>query len=154
MSRFFCPTSKMAPSPKLFGAIVYIQNVQKYNWSRFIFKWLVVQITSYKSSHRKTGSIGGCLFFLMVCNASLFFCCTEASFLAFIGIVYHAFVYLSITYIYVHVGNLIWWVDLALHRLYTFIVGLLVVGMRHPLVRYSQIGMKKGCEVGFARREA
>ena len=108
MSGFFCPTSKMAPSPKLFGAIVDVENVQKYNWSRFIFDWLVVQITSYKSSHRKTGSIGGCLFFLMVCNASLFFCCTEASFLAFLLIVYHACVYLSIAHIYVDVSNLIW----------------------------------------------
>ena len=33
LSDFFCLTSKMAPSPKLLGAIVDVENVAKYNWS-------------------------------------------------------------------------------------------------------------------------
>ena len=31
LSGFFCPTSKMAPSPKLLEAIVEVENLPKYN---------------------------------------------------------------------------------------------------------------------------
>ena len=72
LSGFFCPTSKMAPSPKLLGAIVDVDNVAKYNWSRLIFDWLAAQITLYKTSDPKLNSIGGCLFFLMVCKETFF----------------------------------------------------------------------------------
>ena len=37
LSSFFCPTLEIAPSPKLLGAIVDVENVLKYNWSKLIF---------------------------------------------------------------------------------------------------------------------
>lgn len=67
LSCFLCPTSEMAPNSKFLGAIVDVQNSHKYNWSEFVCSDLVRHIKAYKSKKGKTGSIGGCLFCLMVC---------------------------------------------------------------------------------------
>ena len=67
LSCFLCPTLEMAPNSKFLGAIVDVQNSHKYNWSEFICSDLVRHIKAYKSKKGKAGSIGGCLFCLMVC---------------------------------------------------------------------------------------
>ena len=78
---FLCPTSQMTPSSKLLVAIVDVQNLHNYNWSNFIFDWPVKQIEGYKKKKKgKTKSIGGCVFCLMVCNATPLMCLSKAYF--------------------------------------------------------------------------
>ena len=69
LSIFLCPTSKNSPSQKLLGAIMHIDRVREFNWSMFVFECLMSEVRKYKLQTKKQ-SIGGCMFFLMVCSIS------------------------------------------------------------------------------------
>lgn len=72
LSVLLCPTTKMSPSTVLLPTIIDIDRVVQYNWSKFVFDWLIKEITRYKEGCKRQKnpkdkkSIGGCMVFLMV----------------------------------------------------------------------------------------
>ncbi|KAK3133057.1 hypothetical protein QOZ80_6AG0531500 [Eleusine coracana subsp. coracana] len=61
LSCFLCPNSSTKPSPKYFKPLVDLVMVGSWDWSKFIFDWLVTSIKKYK---KRKHTLGGCIYFL------------------------------------------------------------------------------------------
>ena len=70
LSTFLCPTSSTLPSPKYVGALLDIKDIKNYNWSKFVFEWLILYIKKYQKNMLKTSqstnTLGGCIYKLAV----------------------------------------------------------------------------------------
>ena len=65
-----CPTSKNAPTPALLDAVADVSNPSQYNWGQLVLDWLINKIQEFRAARGLKKSLGGCMFFLMVCCVS------------------------------------------------------------------------------------
>jgi hypothetical protein len=64
LSCFLCANSSTLPSPYYLCALIDVSNIEKWDWSSFVFDWLFKSIKNYRTKRR--GTIGGCIYFLAV----------------------------------------------------------------------------------------
>lgn len=48
LSCFLCPCSKDVHSHDLYSALPIVSNAQKYDWTKFVFDYLIKEINEYK----------------------------------------------------------------------------------------------------------
>ncbi|KAL6658105.1 hypothetical protein ACP70R_003691 [Stipagrostis hirtigluma subsp. patula] len=67
---FLCPNSSLFPSSKYLGIFQDIQNVSKFEWSKFILDWLLDGVRTFNKQKNRSGkgkqTLGGCLYLLAV----------------------------------------------------------------------------------------
>ena len=117
------------PVQSVLGAIADVQNSRNYNWSEFIFSWLVRHIKAYKMKKGKTKSIGGCVFCLMVCWSKA------------------SFDELSMAYSCRYINN-----DLALHRLCISMLDHWTWSHWVRIFHWLNTKMTRGWSHGFRRK--
>ncbi|KAL6880154.1 hypothetical protein ACP4OV_011719 [Aristida adscensionis] len=71
LSSFLCLTSNIHPSSKYFVVFVDLNKVKCYDWCKYIIDWLMEMIAKFsvenKCTGRKSKSLGGCIYYLVVC---------------------------------------------------------------------------------------
>uniref|UniRef100_A0A0E0IZX7 Ubiquitin-like protease family profile domain-containing protein n=1 Tax=Oryza nivara TaxID=4536 RepID=A0A0E0IZX7_ORYNI len=64
LSTFFCPNSDTHPSPKYLEPLIDIKSSSKWNWSKFVYEWLMTYIAKFqkesKSKEQTSKTLGGC----------------------------------------------------------------------------------------------
>lgn len=70
LSTFLCPNSNTYPSPKYLSPLLDVDKVNDWDWSKFVFEWLMIYVKKFKKDKRNTSqssrTLGGCLYFLAV----------------------------------------------------------------------------------------
>uniref|UniRef100_A0A0E0JX45 Ubiquitin-like protease family profile domain-containing protein n=1 Tax=Oryza punctata TaxID=4537 RepID=A0A0E0JX45_ORYPU len=59
---FLCPNSSLVPSVKYLTIFEDIEALDSYNWSKFVYEWLLIHIKKFQ----KSNNLGGCLYFWAV----------------------------------------------------------------------------------------
>lgn len=71
LGNFFCPSTKIIPSGKLYKALSVVQSAKQYNWGKYILEWLLDSIKDYqirtKDRDRRNAGVGGSVYFVKVC---------------------------------------------------------------------------------------
>ena len=73
LSTFLCANSNTYPSPYYLGPLIDLSDVEKWDWSKFVFNWLFDSISKYRKFNHDT--IGGCRYFLAVSVVFIFPVC-------------------------------------------------------------------------------
>nr|BAD33414.1 hypothetical protein [Oryza sativa Japonica Group]BAD33647.1 hypothetical protein [Oryza sativa Japonica Group] len=64
LSTFLCPNSDTHPSPKYLEPLSDIKSSSKWNWSKFVYEWLMTYIAKFqkesKSKEQTSKTLGGC----------------------------------------------------------------------------------------------
>uniref|UniRef100_A0A0A9C1Y0 Aminotransferase-like plant mobile domain-containing protein n=1 Tax=Arundo donax TaxID=35708 RepID=A0A0A9C1Y0_ARUDO len=70
LSSFMAPNSSMKPSTKYLSALQDTNNVAGYDWSKFVYDWLMRAIRKFNNKSKATGKkckiLGGCIYFIAV----------------------------------------------------------------------------------------
>uniref|UniRef100_A0A0E0HAN1 Ubiquitin-like protease family profile domain-containing protein n=1 Tax=Oryza nivara TaxID=4536 RepID=A0A0E0HAN1_ORYNI len=64
LSTFLCPNSDTHPSPKYLEPLIDVKSSSKWNWSKFVYEWLMTYIAKFskesKSMEQTSKTIGSC----------------------------------------------------------------------------------------------
>uniref|UniRef100_A0A0E0B342 Aminotransferase-like plant mobile domain-containing protein n=1 Tax=Oryza glumipatula TaxID=40148 RepID=A0A0E0B342_9ORYZ len=64
LSTILCPNSDTHPSPKYLEPLIDIKSSSKWNWSKFVYEWLMTYIAKFqkesKSKEQTSKTLGGC----------------------------------------------------------------------------------------------
>lgn len=75
LSTFLCPNSDTHPSPKYLEPLIDVKSSSKWNWSKFVYEWLMTYIAKFqkesKSKEQTSKTLGGCGHLLAVCISFL-----------------------------------------------------------------------------------
>ena len=67
---FLCPNSNLVPSPRYLGVFEHLEHISSFDWSGFVFRWLLDVVKSFnkgkKDGQKSFGTLGGCMFYLAV----------------------------------------------------------------------------------------
>ena len=67
---FLCPNSNLVPSPRYLGVFEHLEHISSFDWSGFVFRWLLDVVKSFnkgkKDGQKSFGTLGGCMFYLVV----------------------------------------------------------------------------------------
>ncbi|XP_062202067.1 uncharacterized protein LOC133904606 [Phragmites australis] len=70
LSSFLAPNSSMKPSSKYLSVLQDISSVHKFDWSKFVYDWLMTSISKFNNKSKSTGksckTLGGCIYFIAV----------------------------------------------------------------------------------------
>lgn len=76
LSSFLCPNSSLYPSSKYLHALEDVDLVKKYDWSKYVFDWLMNSLARFNNARKTNGktsnTLGGCIYFLAVSLLLLF----------------------------------------------------------------------------------
>lgn len=75
LSTFLCPNSDTHPNPKFLEPLIDVKSSSKWNWSKFVYEWLMTYIAKFqkesKSKEQTSKTLGGCGHLLAVCISFL-----------------------------------------------------------------------------------
>lgn len=64
---FLCPNSSLVPGVKYLTIFEDIKALDSYNWSKFVYEWLLIHIKKFQ----KSKNLGGCLHIWAVSVSSI-----------------------------------------------------------------------------------